>query len=60
EEIRVRLPDAPEGSRWIANEPQERFGVIASGDHDPVGLEELRALIGKDPDVVEEYDLLEI
>ena len=58
DEIRTRLPDVPEGSRWIANEPQERFGIVASGD-EPLGLDALRTLIGKDPDVAEEYDLLE-
>jgi hypothetical protein len=58
EEIRAQLPPLPEGSSWIANAPQERFGLVAHGD-DPPELEPLRALIGKAPDVAEEFDLLE-
>jgi hypothetical protein len=58
EELRAQLPPLPDGAQWIANEPQERFGIVATGDG-PIELEALRALIGKDPDVAEEYDLLE-
>jgi hypothetical protein len=53
-EIRERIaPD--EDARFFWNEPQERFGVIALGDDVP-NLEELCALIGKSPDLAEEYD----
>ncbi len=58
EGLRAHLPPLREGSTWIANEPEERFGLLAFGD-DPHELEPLRALIGKDPDVAEEFDLLE-
>jgi hypothetical protein len=58
DELRARLPPLPDGAQWIANEPQERFGIVATGD-ELLELEALRALIGKDPDVAEEFDLLE-
>jgi len=58
DEIRAHLPPLPDGSTWIANEPQERFGLLAHGD-DPPELEPLRTLIGKEPDVAEEFDVLE-
>jgi len=57
DEVREQLPSAAGGSFWIANEAQERFGVISIGDTLP-DLEELRTLIGKDPEVAEEFDLV--
>ena len=57
DELRAQLPPVPSGAQWIANEPQERFGLVATGD-EPLELDALRTLIGKDPDVAEEYDLL--
>lgn len=41
--------------RFIWNEAQERFGLITLGA-DVAQLEELRELIGKEPDVAEEFD----
>lgn len=58
DELRAQLPSPPDGAQWIANESQERFGIVATGE-EPLELDALRALIGKDPDVAEEYDLLE-
>jgi hypothetical protein len=58
DELRAQLPPLPDRAQWIANEPQERFGIVASGD-EPLELDALRTLIGKDPDVAEEFDLLE-
>jgi hypothetical protein len=58
DELRAQLPPLPDGAQWIANEPQERFGIVATGD-EQLELDAVRALIGKDPDVAEEYDLLE-
>jgi hypothetical protein len=43
---------------WIANDAQERFGVVSTGDELPE-LEGLRELIGKEPEIAEEYDLLD-
>ena len=53
-EVRERVD--PDGDvRFIWNEAQERFGAIAVAADVPQ-LDELRALIGKEPDVAEEYD----
>jgi hypothetical protein len=57
DELREHLPDLPDGDAWIANEPQERFGLVSRSEDLPE-LERLSALIGKDPDVAEEFDLL--
>ena len=57
EEVREHLPQAPDGTVWFANEPAERFGLVTHGDALPP-LEALRTLIGKDPDVAEEFDAL--
>ena len=43
-----------EGIHWISNEPEERFGMIAFGDLP--NLDKLRELIGKEPEVAEEFD----
>jgi hypothetical protein len=57
EEVREHLPPPPSGDLWIANEPQERFGLVSLGERLPA-LESLRQLIGKAPDVAEEFDVL--
>ena len=57
DEVREQLPDSPEGAVWIANEPSERFGIVTIGDELP-DLESLRALIGKDPEIAEEFDVV--
>jgi hypothetical protein len=57
DEIHEQLPMLPDGVHWIANEPQERFGLVAVGDELP-DLEPLRTLIGKEPEVAEEFDQL--
>jgi hypothetical protein len=56
DEVRAHLPDLPDGDRWISNEVQERLGLIAFGDDLP-DLGDLIALIGKEPDLAEEFDL---
>ena len=57
DEVRQQLPDSPDGGTWIANDAQERFGIVSTGDTLP-DLQQLRDLIGKDPEVAEEYDVL--
>jgi hypothetical protein len=42
---------------WIANEPQERFGLVALGEQLP-DLEWLKQLTGKDAEVAEEFDVV--
>lgn len=58
DELQTLLPSLPEGDVWIANEPQERFGLISTSGLYP-DLESVRELIGKDPEVAEEFDALE-
>jgi len=56
EELREHLPGLPEGDLWIANEAQDRFGVISFGE-EPPDLGEVRELIGEEPAVAEEFDV---
>jgi hypothetical protein len=56
-ELRDRLPMLDEGDYWIANDAQERFGLVSTGDDLP-DLEHVRELIGKEPEIAEEYDTL--
>jgi hypothetical protein len=48
-------------SALLVNEAAERIGALVVADEDeplPGQLEELRALIGRDPDLHEEFDAL--
>jgi hypothetical protein len=56
DEVRAHLPELDGDDRWITNEVSERLGLVSFGDELP-DLEELRLLIGKDPDVAEEFDV---
>jgi hypothetical protein len=56
-ELREHLPELDDGDVWIANEPQERFGLVATSDELP-DLQRLRELIGKEPDIADEFDAL--
>ena len=56
DEVRAHLPELDGDDRWISNEVQERLGLIAFGDELP-DLTELQRLIGKEPDIVEEFDV---
>jgi hypothetical protein len=56
-ELRDQLPPPAEEDAWIANDAQERFGLVSLGDELP-DLEPLRELIGKEPDIAEEFDRL--
>jgi hypothetical protein len=56
DEVRAHLPELDGDDRWITNEVSERLGLITFGDELP-DLEDLRLLIGKDPDVAEEFDV---
>jgi hypothetical protein len=55
-ELRERLPPVPEGDAWISDEATERLGLISLSGQLP-DLRELRELIGKDPEVGEEFDI---
>jgi hypothetical protein len=56
DELRAKLPGLPEGDAWISDPVGERFGLIAFSDAiEPA--EEVRDLIGKDPEVGEAFEL---
>lgn len=55
DELRDRLPAPADGEVWFANDVQERFGLISTNDELP-DLAHLRNLIGKEPDIAEEFD----
>jgi hypothetical protein len=56
DELRAKLPELADGDRWISDPLGERFGLISfSGEDEPVG--DVRELIGKDPEVGEEFEL---
>ena len=57
-ELREHLPPLGDGDYWIANDVSERFGLITTGEEVP-DLEHIRELIGKEPEIAEEYDTLE-
>jgi hypothetical protein len=60
DELRETLPELAEPSTWIWNEASERFGVAVFGDELPEEVVEARALLGREPDVAEEFDVLEL
>lgn len=46
---------------FLLNEGAERVGALVVGEEDeppPVQLDELRALVGRDPDLYEEFETL--
>jgi hypothetical protein len=56
DELREHLPGLPDGDAWIANEGQDRFGLISFGDELP-DLGGVPELIGEEPAVAEEFDV---
>ena len=56
-ELRDYLPPAGEPDVWFSNEAAERFGLITFGGTPPDELEKVHDLIGKDPEVAEEYEV---
>ena len=57
DELRAKAPELPEGDHWISDPSGERFGLVSfSGS--AAGLERVRDLIGKDPEIGEEFELL--
>ena len=56
DEVRHHLPELPDGDRWISNDAAERLGLIAFGEELP-DLGEIPRLIGKEPEVAEEFDV---
>jgi hypothetical protein len=56
DELRAHLPELPEGDSWISNASSERLGLVTFGDELP-DLGEVPRLIGKEPEVAEEFDV---
>lgn len=59
EELRDAIPELEPPSQWIWNEASERFGVVAFGEELPEALGWAQDLIGHNPAVYEEFDVLE-
>ena len=57
EEVREQLPPIGDGDVWIANDVQDRFGLVSFADELP-DLGRVRELIGGEPEVYEEFDVL--
>ena len=56
DELRAKLPELPEGDVWISEPATERFGLLSfSGSLEKIGR--IRELIGKDPEIGEEFEL---
>ena len=57
DELRANLPALPDGDVWITNDVQDRFGLVSFSD-DPPDLRRVRELIGQEPQVAEEFDVV--
>jgi hypothetical protein len=57
DEVREHVPPAAAPDFWISNDAAERFGLVTFGETDVDDLERVRNLIGKEPDVAEEFDV---
>jgi len=58
EELEQHLPFLPDGAYWISNAVSDRFGLVCVGDEFP-DLGNLHELIGVEPVVAEEFDVIE-
>jgi hypothetical protein len=58
DELRDQLPAPADGDVWFANDVQERFGLFSTNDELP-DLAHVRGLIGKEPDIAEEFDVVD-
>ena len=59
DELRESLPELEPPGAWIWNEINERFGAVLHGDELPEAVGWATDLIGANPDVYEEFDVLE-
>jgi hypothetical protein len=57
DELRPQLPPLSGGDVWIANDAQDRFGLISFAEPLP-DIARIRELIGSEPQVAEEFDIL--
>ena len=58
EELRDSLVKLEPPSVWLWNEAGERFGVVAFGDELPEPVAHARELLGTDPQLADEFDVL--
>jgi hypothetical protein len=57
EELRPRLEQSPNRT-WISDESTERFGVVETWADEPGDFpREIVDLVGKDPEIAEEFDV---
>jgi hypothetical protein len=59
DELRDSLPELEPPSAWIWNEATDRFGLVAFGEELPE-IAHARELLGREPDVYEEFDELDL
>jgi len=57
DELREHLPPAVDPDFWISNEAADRFGFVTFGRTGADELARVRDLIGKEPEVAEEFDV---
>jgi hypothetical protein len=57
DELRAKLPGLPDGDSWISDPAGDRLGLISFSGDDAAAAE-ARDLIGKDPEIGEEFELL--
>ena len=58
DKLRESLPGREPPSMWIWNEGTERFGLVAFGDELPEAVGWVGDMIGGNPDIYEEFDVL--
>ena len=56
DELRAKLPELARGDHWISDPAGERFGLVTYHEDDEA-FSQVRDLIGKDPEVGEEFEL---
>ena len=60
EELRDSLAALEPPSAWLWNEAGERFGVVVFGDELPEAVTQARQLIGSEPEIADEFDVLDL
>jgi hypothetical protein len=58
DELRESLPELGSSSEWVWNEATERFGAVFHGAELPEAAGWATRLIGREPDVYEEFDVM--
>jgi hypothetical protein len=58
DELRDSLPEPTPPDLWMWSAASERFGAVVFGDELPEAAAHARDLIGREPDVAEEFEVL--